>query len=162
MVDVIDAVAPDLSEFIPSQTMDSSPVVHKPAGVLVCENVTLSLDYQLHWNENGIIRVILMRTVGTINIDNSGMSLESLVFVPSSYFLQSYTPLSFLGTVVLSTRYSATFLNGQVTAEPNSGNPGKIRLFFFTDWFLTFLVGDTDILNDRISSRKACHCWILS
>lgn len=77
MVDVVDAVAPDLSEFIPSQTVDSSPVVHNPAGVLVCENVTLSLDYKLYWNENGITRVILMRTVGTVHIDNSGKSLES-------------------------------------------------------------------------------------
>lgn len=62
---------------------------------------------------------------------------------------------------MLSTRYSATFLNGQVTAEPNSGNPGKIRVFFLR-LVLDILVGDTDILNDRISSRKACYCWILS
>lgn len=73
MVDVIDEVAPDLSEFISSQAMDSSPVVQNPVAMLVCENVTLSLDYKLYWNENGIIRVILIRTVGTINIDNSGM-----------------------------------------------------------------------------------------
>lgn len=43
---------------------------------------------------------------------------------------------------MLSTRYSATFLNGQVTSEPNSGNPGKMS-FFFLRLVLDFLVGDT-------------------
>lgn len=83
-MDVIDEVAPDLSDFISSQILDSSSVVQIPVGALVCENVTLSLDYKLYWNQNGIIRVILTRTVGTINIDNSGMYLECLLFVPSS------------------------------------------------------------------------------
>lgn len=68
LVDVIDEVAPDLSEFISSK-------MQKADGALVCENVTLSLDYKLYWNKNGIIRVILTRTVGTINIINSGMYL---------------------------------------------------------------------------------------
>lgn len=75
LVDVIDEVAPDLSEFISSKSLDSSPAVQIADGALVCENVTLSLDYKLYWNENGIIRVILTRTVGTINIINNGMYL---------------------------------------------------------------------------------------
>lgn len=65
-MDVIDEVAPDSSEFISSKMQIAD-------GALVCENVTLSLDYKLYWNKNGIIRVILTRTVGTINIINSGM-----------------------------------------------------------------------------------------
>lgn len=75
LVDVIDKVAPDLNEFISSKSVDSSSVVQIEDGALVCENVTLSLDYKLYWNENGITRVILTRTVGTINIINIGMYL---------------------------------------------------------------------------------------
>lgn len=71
----MDEVAPDLSEFISSKIGDSSSVVQVADGVLVCENVTLSLDYKFYWNENGITRVILKRTVGTINIINNGMCL---------------------------------------------------------------------------------------
>lgn len=74
-MDVVDEVAPDLSEFISSKIVDSSSAVQTADGVLVCENVTLSLDYKLYWNEHGIIRVNLTRTVGTINIINNGMYL---------------------------------------------------------------------------------------
>lgn len=74
-MDVIDKVAPNLNEFISSKSVDSSSVVQIEDGALVCENVTLSLDYKLYWNENGITRVILTRTVGTINIINIGMYL---------------------------------------------------------------------------------------
>lgn len=73
LVDVTDEVAPDLSEFMSSKIVDSSSVVQIADGALVCENVTLSLDYKLYWNENGITRVILTRTVGTIKIINNGM-----------------------------------------------------------------------------------------
>lgn len=73
LVDVTDEVAPDLSEFMSSKIVDSSSVVQIADGSLVCENVTLSLDYKLYWNENGITRVILTRTVGTIKIINNGM-----------------------------------------------------------------------------------------
>lgn len=75
LVDVIDKVATDLNEFISSKIVDSSSVVQIQDGALECENVTLSLDYKLYWNENGITRVILTRTVGTINIISNGMYL---------------------------------------------------------------------------------------
>lgn len=75
MVDVIDEVAPDLSDFISSITMATSSAPQIAGGGLVCENVTLSLDYKLYWNENGITSVILTRTVGTISIFNSGRYL---------------------------------------------------------------------------------------
>lgn len=75
VVDVVDEVAPDLSDFISSQIVDSSSVVQFAGDMLTCVNVTLSLDYKLYWNENGITRVILTRTVGTINITNNGMYL---------------------------------------------------------------------------------------
>lgn len=74
LVEIIDEVAPDLTEFISSKIVDSSSVQIE-GGTLVCENVTLSLDYKLYWNENGITSVILTRTVGTINIINNGMYL---------------------------------------------------------------------------------------
>lgn len=81
LVDVIDEVAPDLSEFISSKIVDSSSIKDIGDGVLVCENVTLSLDYKLYWNKNGIISVILTRTVGTINISKNGMYLYCLPII---------------------------------------------------------------------------------
>ncbi|XP_037339060.1 tectonic-2 [Pungitius pungitius] len=86
-VDVIDEVAIDMSLFI-SNTLDDG---------LLCENVTLALDYTFYWKGNGITSVTLTRTVGTITLNTS---------------------------LALTTRYSAVFLNGGLMSEPNSGNPG--------------------------------------
>lgn len=40
--------------------------------MLVCENVSLALDYRLYWNKNGITNITLTRTLGTITFNNSG------------------------------------------------------------------------------------------
>lgn len=90
VVDVTDEVAIDSSQFI------SSTDAFSDEG-LVCENVTLALDYKVYWKGNGITSITLTRTVGTITLNSS---------------------------VALTTRYSAVFLNGDVMGEPNSGNPG--------------------------------------
>ncbi|CAJ1068271.1 tectonic-2 [Xyrichtys novacula] len=90
-VDVIDEVAVDLSEFISRRDAVSS--LDKS---LVCENVTLALDYKFYWKENGITSITVTRTVGSIALNKS---------------------------VTLATRYSAEFLNGY-PGDPNSGNPG--------------------------------------
>ncbi|KAM8885356.1 tectonic-2 isoform 2-T2 [Spinachia spinachia] len=90
VVDVIDEVAFEMSRFI------SNTVTNLDEG-LVCENVTVALDYTFYWKGNGITRVALTRTVGTITFNTS---------------------------VALTTRYSAVFLNGGLISEPNSGNPG--------------------------------------
>lgn len=39
---------------------------------LVCENVTLALDYTFYWKGNGLTNVTLTRTVGTITFNTSG------------------------------------------------------------------------------------------
>ncbi|XP_040050710.2 tectonic-2 [Gasterosteus aculeatus] len=90
VVDVIDEVAIDMSLFI------SNTVATLDEG-LVCENVTLALDYTFYWKGNGLTNVTLTRTLGTITFNTS---------------------------VALTTRYSAVFLNGDLMSEPNSGNPG--------------------------------------
>uniref|UniRef100_UPI0037E936C1 tectonic-2 n=1 Tax=Semicossyphus pulcher TaxID=241346 RepID=UPI0037E936C1 len=92
MVDVIDEVAVDLSLFISSTDADASSDES-----LVCDNVTLALDYKFYWKGNGITSITLTHTVGTITLNRSA---------------------------VLTTRYSAEFLNGEFSGEPNSGNPG--------------------------------------
>ncbi|KAM6930391.1 tectonic-2 [Xenentodon cancila] len=92
MVDIADGLAPDISLFISK----SSAVASADEGLL-CENVTLALDYKFYWRGNGITSITVTRTVGTIKSN---------------------------GSVVLTTRYSAVFLNGDFLAEPNSGNPG--------------------------------------
>nr|XP_046243359.1 tectonic-2 [Scatophagus argus] len=82
---------------------DLSQFISRPGSVassdemLACENVTLALDYKFYWRENGITSIVLTRTVGTITLNDS---------------------------VVLTTRYSAVFLNGEFMGEPKSGNPG--------------------------------------
>ncbi|KAM9743068.1 tectonic-2 [Menidia menidia] len=80
-----------------SQVISGSSAGVSAAGRLKCENVTLALDYKIFWKGNGITGITLTRTVGTI-ISNA--------------------------SVVLTTRYSAVFLNGEQMAEANSGNPG--------------------------------------
>ncbi|XP_070820082.1 tectonic-2 [Chaetodon trifascialis] len=92
LVDVIEEVASDLSQFILSTDAAASSDER-----LVCENVTLALDYKIYWKGNGITSITLTHTVGTITLNSS---------------------------VALTTRYSAVFLNGEFTVEPNSGNPG--------------------------------------
>lgn len=90
VVDVTDNVATDLSDFISSsESLGSSG--------LVCENITLSLDYTFYWKGNGITQITLTRTVGTVTLN---------------------------GSVSVTTRYSAVFLSGDTMTEPNSGNPG--------------------------------------
>ncbi|XP_068559232.1 tectonic-2 [Cebidichthys violaceus] len=90
VVDVIDEVAIDMSQFISSTEATSDEG-------LVCENVTLALDYKFYWKGNGITSITLTHIVGAITLNRS---------------------------VALTTRYSAVFLNGELMGEPNSGNPG--------------------------------------
>ncbi|XP_047447852.1 tectonic-2 [Mugil cephalus] len=91
-VDLTDEVATDLSPFISKRDAVASTDER-----VVCENVTLALDYKFYWKGNGITGITLTRTVGTI---------------------------AFNGSVTLTTKYSAVFLNGGVMVEPRSGNPG--------------------------------------
>ncbi|XP_053276772.1 tectonic-2 isoform X1 [Pleuronectes platessa] len=81
----------------PSQSISSTNGAATSAESLLCENVTFALDYQFYWKENRITNITLTRTVGNF-------------------------PLN--GSVGLTTRYSAVFLNGDFMSEPNSGNPG--------------------------------------
>ncbi|XP_068594442.1 tectonic-2 [Brachionichthys hirsutus] len=92
VVSVTDEVVVDLSHFISNAVMFLSKDVR-----LVCENVTLALDYTFYWTGSGITNITLRRTVGTVTLNN---------------------------TVELTTRYSAVFLNGDFMRETNSGNPG--------------------------------------
>ncbi|CAB1322045.1 unnamed protein product [Coregonus sp. 'balchen'] len=87
-VDVTDKMAVDLSPFV------ASPVAED--GRLLCENVTLALDYKFFWRGNGLTNITLTRILGNI----------------------------FSASVALTARYSVVFLNGDALAQPNSGNPG--------------------------------------
>ncbi|KAM7416660.1 hypothetical protein PAMA_018627 [Pampus argenteus] len=80
-----------------SQFISSTYAVASSVERQMCENVTLALDYKFYWKANGITSIKLTRTVGTVTLNDS---------------------------VVLTTRYSAAFLNGEFMGEPNSGNPG--------------------------------------
>ncbi|XP_058230377.1 tectonic-2 isoform X2 [Hemibagrus wyckioides] len=65
------------------------------AGGQLCVNVVLSLSYTFQWKGNRITAISVTRRIGNIT---SG--------------------------VTLTTRYSAVFVNGNISAQPNSGNPG--------------------------------------
>lgn len=65
--------------------------------VSVCENVTLALDYNFYWKGNGLTGITLTRTIGTISLD---------------------------GSVLVTSRYSATFFSGDTESQSKSGNPG--------------------------------------
>ncbi|XP_053466255.1 tectonic-2 isoform X2 [Ictalurus furcatus] len=73
----------------------SSPA--NPAETQLCVNVVLSLSYTFQWKGNGITAISVIRRIGNI---------------------------TFSSGVMLTTRYSAVFVNGNITAQPNSGNPG--------------------------------------
>ncbi|XP_075882100.1 tectonic-2 [Nelusetta ayraudi] len=77
--------------------VSSTDTLTSSGGSVVCKNVTVAMDYKLYWEGNSITSVTLTRTVGSITLNTN---------------------------VFLTTRYSAVFLNGQLTAQANSGNPG--------------------------------------
>lgn len=70
---------------------------HFGPSVIECKNVTLALDYNFYWKGNGITGITLTRTIGTISLN---------------------------GSATVTSRYSASFLSGEIKRELNSGNPG--------------------------------------
>ncbi|KAM6944649.1 tectonic-2 isoform 2-T2 [Lycodopsis pacificus] len=64
VVDVIDEVAIDMSQFTSSTDATSDEG-------LVCGNVTLSLDYKFYWKGNGITSITVTRIVGAITLHTS-------------------------------------------------------------------------------------------
>ncbi|XP_048044842.1 tectonic-2 isoform X2 [Megalobrama amblycephala] len=62
-----------------------------------CDNVIVALRYTLYWRENGLTAITVKRTTANITL-----------------------PVS------LTRRYSAVFVNGNETSQPNSGNPGYL------------------------------------
>lgn len=90
-MDVVDEVSYDSSHFVSSAgTFTSSGMLHPTlqfcrgnsrviiwdcflqGGSVVCQNVTLALDYKLYWKGNGITSVTLTRTVGNITLNTNG------------------------------------------------------------------------------------------
>ncbi|KAJ8379337.1 hypothetical protein SKAU_G00001150 [Synaphobranchus kaupii] len=63
----------------------------------LCENVTVALNYTFYWRGNGLTNITLIQTVADVSLDPS---------------------------VSLTLRLSARFVNGDGTAQSNSGNPG--------------------------------------
>lgn len=70
-MDVMDKMAVDLRPFV------ASPVAED--GRLLCENVTLALDYKFFWKGNGLTNITLTRTLGNV-LSASGKGLFLLVF----------------------------------------------------------------------------------
>ncbi|CAK6966535.1 tectonic-2 isoform X1 [Scomber scombrus] len=110
-----------------SQFISGTYAVVSSVEAKVCENVTLALDYKFYWKGNGITSIKLTRTVGTVTLNDS---------------------------VVLTTRYSAVFLNGEFMGEPNSGNPGY-------QVGRPVIAGTVDTLENNTSSidRTSIHLW---
>ncbi|XP_060739927.1 tectonic-2 isoform X1 [Tachysurus vachellii] len=68
-----------------------------PAAEPLCMNVVLSLSYTFQWKGNSITAISVTRLRGNFKLSPGA---------------------------TLTTRYSAVFVNGNITAQPNSGNPG--------------------------------------
>ncbi|XP_061529284.1 tectonic-2 isoform X1 [Phycodurus eques] len=89
-VEVREEIVRDLNHLLSNAVVNSDQV-------MVCESVTLALDYTFYWKGNQITKIILTRSVGTFILK---------------------------GSVELTTRYSADFLIGEHASESNSNNPG--------------------------------------
>ncbi|XP_036383688.1 tectonic-2 [Megalops cyprinoides] len=72
------------------------PFLSLPA-VQGCGRVTIALNYTFFWRGNGITDITVIQTVANVTLN------------PSIY---------------LTSKFSATFVNGNITAQSNSGNPG--------------------------------------
>ncbi|XP_017307001.1 tectonic-2 isoform X1 [Ictalurus punctatus] len=86
-----------VDEVITDLSLFLSSPANPAAETQLCVNVVLSLSYTFQWKGNGITAISVIRRIGNIT------------FSPG---------------VTLTTRYSAVFVNGNITAQPNSGNPG--------------------------------------
>ncbi|KAJ8263633.1 hypothetical protein COCON_G00160900 [Conger conger] len=98
-VSVTEMRAGDLSPFVsdPVQLQREPPEPLSADLPQLCENVTVALDYTFYWSGNGLTNVTLVQTLADVSLDPS---------------------------VSLTTWFSARFVNGDETAQPNSGNPG--------------------------------------
>ncbi|KAI4882302.1 hypothetical protein NFI96_011115 [Prochilodus magdalenae] len=93
-VSVVDEVITEFSSFV------SFPANPGPALVAerqLCVNVVFALSYTLEWRGNGLTAITVIQRIGNITLE---------------------------AAVSVTTRYSAVFVNGNVMAQPNSGNPG--------------------------------------
>ncbi|KAL4636119.1 tectonic-2 [Arapaima gigas] len=117
-VSVVEEVAGDLSPFVssPGQTgkpnitesslfpgrtqASTSATIRNQSQIELCHNVTLAMDYTAFWRGNGLTDIVLVRVIGNVPLDPG---------------------------VFVTTRYSAVFVNGDASAQPNSGNPGYIN-----------------------------------
>ncbi|TSV94919.1 SEC14-like protein 2 [Bagarius yarrelli] len=88
-----------VDEVITDLSLYLSSPSNPEAGARLCVNVVLSLSYTFEWKGNSITAISVTRSIGNITL-NSGATLTS--------------------------RYSAVFVNGNLTAQPNSGNPGYL------------------------------------
>ncbi|XP_072521395.1 tectonic-2 isoform X2 [Salminus brasiliensis] len=95
-VSVVDEVITDTSLYVSSPAKPESGPAQVPERQL-CVNVVLALSYVVYWSGNGLTSISVTRRIGNITLSPA---------------------------VSLTSRYSAVFVNGNVTAQPNSGNPG--------------------------------------
>ncbi|MGH0114672.1 UNVERIFIED_CONTAM: hypothetical protein FKN15_033989 [Acipenser sinensis] len=114
-ITVIEQLTTDLSDFVSdpnnaetlSPTQESLFPVSSNSGDLnaseqngLCENKSLSLNYTFFWKGNSLINITVIHLIGKVCLDANAK-----------------LPLT------LTQRFSAVFVNGDATAQSNSGNP---------------------------------------
>ncbi|XP_062874363.1 tectonic-2 [Trichomycterus rosablanca] len=97
VVSVVDDVTTDFGSFLSGPATLQSEVSAQAGESQMCMNVGLALSYTFYWRGNGITAISVTRRIANITVSPG---------------------------VLLTTRYSAVFVNGNTTAQPNSGNPG--------------------------------------
>ncbi|XP_058889064.1 tectonic-2-like isoform X3 [Acipenser ruthenus] len=115
-ITVIEQLTTDLSDFVsdPNNAETLSPSqeslfpVSSNSGDLnaseqngLCENKSLSLNYTFFWKGNSLTNITVIHLIGKVCLDANAK-----------------LPLT------LTQRFSAVFVNGDATAQSNSGNPG--------------------------------------
>ncbi|XP_066510478.1 tectonic-2-like isoform X1 [Hoplias malabaricus] len=96
-VSVVDEAITDVSSYVSSPVKLQFGQSESVVRRQLCVNVVLSLSYTLYWKGNGLTGISVTRRIANITLDPA---------------------------VSLTNRYSAVFVNGNVTAQPYSGNPG--------------------------------------
>ncbi|XP_076845942.1 tectonic-2 isoform X2 [Brachyhypopomus gauderio] len=96
IVSVVDEVITDLSSFL-SNPAKLEPEWAQAAEGRLCVGVVLALSYTLYWRDRGLSAITVTRFTGNVTLNPE---------------------------VSLTTRYSAVFVNGNASVQPNSGNPG--------------------------------------
>ncbi|XP_031425896.1 tectonic-2 isoform X2 [Clupea harengus] len=96
---ITDKLVADLTPFVSWAPNPQNVNTGSESHQVLCENVTLALNYTFYWRRAGLSGITLKRTIGHVHLDPH---------------------------LSLITKISATFVNGDIAAQPHSGMTGYL------------------------------------